>query len=86
MPRTYKSKRERAEEDREEVLTAVIAAVQSQECTVAQAARRYGVPYSTLRDHVKGISKHIGAGCPTVLTRAEEQEIMVTCQVSKYSK
>lgn len=82
MPRTYKSKRAQAEKDRGELLTAAIAAVQSQELTVAQAARRYGVPYSTLRDHVKGISKRIGAGSPTVLTSAEEQEIVVTCQVS----
>ena len=34
------------------------------------------------RDHVKGISQKIGAGSPTVLTKAEEQEIVATCQVS----
>lgn len=82
MPHTYKSKQEQAEKDRGELLTAAIAAVQSQELTVAQAAKRYGIPYSTVRDHVKGISKRIGAGSPTVLTPTEEQEIVVTCQVS----
>ena len=40
------------------------------------------MPYTTLRDHVKGISQKIGAGSPTVLTKAEEQEIVATCQVS----
>lgn len=82
MPRTYKSKREKAQEDRKENLAAAIKVVQSKELTTAQASRRYDVPYTTLRDHVRGVSKKIGAGCPTVLTRAEEQELVVTCQVS----
>jgi len=87
MPRMYKSKVDRDHEGRKENLTAAIKLVQSnyKELTTAQASRRFGVPYTTLRDHVKGISQKIGAGCPTVLTRAEEQEIVVTCQVSNIS-
>ncbi len=82
MPRTYKTKRDRAQAARKENLATAIGVVQTKELTVAQASRRYGVPYTSLRDHVKGISKKIGAGCPTVLIRAEEQEIVVTFQVS----
>jgi len=93
MPRTYKSKVDRDREGRKENLTAAIKLVQSnyKELTTAQASRRFGCPigqrsvYTTLRDHVKGISQKIGAGCPTVLTRAEKQEIVVTCQLSNIS-
>ena len=64
---------DRDQEGRKENLTAAIKLVQSKELTTAQASRRFGVRYTTLQDHVKGISQKIGAGCPTVLTRAEEQ-------------
>ena len=40
------------------------------------------MPYTTLRDHAKGICHRVGAGHSTVCTQAEEQEIVVTCQVS----
>ena len=69
----------KAQEDRKENLAAAIKVVQSNELTTAQASRRYDVPYTTLRDHVSGVSKKIGAGYPTMLTRAEEQELVVTC-------
>ena len=42
------------------------------------AAHKYGVPPSTLHDHLKGKSKKAGAGGPTVLTAAEEQEVALT--------
>ena len=82
MLRTYKPKKERAKDARGENLAVAISMVQSKELTIAQASRRYEVPYTTLRDHVTGVSQKIGAGRSTVLTRAEEQEIVVTCQVS----
>ena len=82
MPRTYKPKQDRTKDVRRENLAVAIRMVQSKELTIAQASRRYEVPYTTLHDHVTGISQKIGAGRPTVLTRAEEQEIVVTCQVS----
>ena len=63
------------------MLTVAIAAIQSKELTVAQATRPYEVPYCTLRDNIKRISKYIGSGRPTVLTRAERQEIVVTFQI-----
>ena len=81
MPRTFKSKSDREKQDRKNNLAAAIGKVRSNELTIAHASRQYGVPYSTLCNH-KGIGKKIGAGRPTILTRTEEQEIVVTCQVS----
>ena len=43
------------------------------------AAHKYGVPPSTLHDHLKGKSKKAGAGGPTVLMAAEEREVALTC-------
>ena len=42
------------------------------------------MPYTTLRDHVKQICHKVGAGHSTVLTHAEELEIVVTCQVKLF--
>ena len=56
MPRTYKSKRELVEKDRE-VLTVAVVDVQSHGCTVAQAARQYRVSYGTLQDHVQRVQQ-----------------------------
>ena len=44
-------------------------------------AKKYGVPYTTLNDHVSRKYTRIGAGRPTVLTAAEEEEIVYCCQV-----
>ena len=47
--------------------------------TARAAAKKYGVPPSTLHDHLHGNVKKAGAGGPTVLTMSEEREIAMTC-------
>ena len=42
-------------------------------------AQKYGIPKSTLRDHLQRNSKKVGAGGPTVLTPDIEREIALTC-------
>ena len=49
--------------------------------SIRKTAAAYGIPYSTLRDHHKGVSKKRYAGRPTVLTYQEEKEIVQTCIV-----
>ena len=44
--------------------------------TARAAAKKYGVPPSTLHDHLHGNVKKAGAGGPTVLTM---REITMTC-------
>ena len=57
-----------------------MAAVQGGEAlSMRAAAHKYGIPPSTLHDHLKGISKKAGAGGPTVLMAAEEREVALTC-------
>lgn len=41
-----------------------------------KAARRFGVPFSTLYDHTK-----VSSGSPTILTVMEEKELVATLQV-----
>ena len=48
---------------------------------VTVAARQFKVPVTTLYDHTKGCVCKIGAGAPTVLTPAEEKEIVMSLQV-----
>ena len=45
------------------------------------AARKFSVPATTLFDHVSGKHLRIGARAPTVLSPAEEKEIVVSLQV-----
>ena len=42
-------------------------------------AFKYGIPPTTLHDHVSGKCSKVGAGGPTVMTYAEEREIALTC-------
>ena len=42
-------------------------------------ARKYDIPKSTLHDHLKGKSKQVGAGGPTVLSTQVEREIALAC-------
>ena len=42
-------------------------------------ALEYGIPSSTLDDHVKGKAKKVGAGGSTVLSREVEKEIVLAC-------
>ena len=56
-------------------------AVKSGQLNTNQAAEMYRIPYSTLRDHLKGNSKKRYRGPPTVLSFEEEKEISTSCQV-----
>ena len=49
--------------------------------SIAEAARRCGIPRTTLSDHAKGKCSKVGAGRPTVLTPQEEKELVVSCQI-----
>ena len=42
-------------------------------------ASKFGIPPTTLHDHISGKSSKVGAGGVTVLTRSEEREIALTC-------
>ena len=53
---------------------------QRQGVSVRSVAKKYGVPPSTLYRHVQAES-NVGSGRPTVLTPAEEKEIVYSCQV-----
>jgi hypothetical protein len=65
----------------DEQLHEAVQKVKSHELSLRAAALSYGIPKSTLSDHVKGVSSKRYGGCSTVLTREEEQEIVLTCQV-----
>ena len=54
--------------------------MQAGEATSMRAvALKYGIPPTTLHDHLKQKVNKVGAGGPTVLTSSEEQEIALTC-------
>ena len=57
-----------------------VAEMQQEEATSMRAvAFKYGIPPTTLHDHLKRKATKIGAGGPTVFTHSEEQEIALTC-------
>ena len=56
-------------------------AVENGEVNTNKAAKIYGIPYSTLRDHLKGNNKKRFGGRPTLLSFEEEKEISTSCQV-----
>ena len=62
-------------------LHAALNAVKSQGMSIRGAATKYGIPATTLHDHVSGKSKRIHSGAPTILTPSEEKEIVTACQV-----
>ena len=62
-----------------ENLKNAIVEAQAGESSVRAVAKKYGIPSSTLHDHVHDTSKQIGAGGPTVLQKSEEKEIAVAC-------
>lgn len=70
MVRSYQRKKS-SKYSKEELLAAV-EAVKSRGMKVTQAARRFGVPFSTLYDHTKG---KVSSGSPTILTVMEEKEL-----------
>ena len=80
MPRRYKRK-ECKNKWTDEQLQAALKEVEEGKSKANAAAVKFGIPSSTLYDHLKGKSQKRYGGCPTVLTHAEEKEIMEACQV-----
>ena len=74
MPTVYKNKGEKNLWS-DEQLHAAMEAVSSGELKAHAAAKQYGIPSSTLHDHIKGKSTKRYGCAPTVLT-AEEKEIV----------
>ena len=74
MPTVYKNKGEKNLWN-DEQLHAAMEAVSSGELKAHAAAKQYGIPSSTLHDHIKGKSTKRYGCAPTVLT-AEEKEIV----------
>ncbi|XP_065891572.1 tigger transposable element-derived protein 2-like [Dysidea avara] len=64
----------------EEMKTAVDR-VKKKEITLREAGKLYGIPKSTLSDHVTGKSSKAYAGAPRGLSDEDEVEIVITCQV-----
>ena len=63
-----------------ETIKQAIADVQGgQARSMRAAALKYGIPKSTLHDHLSGKSKKVCAGGPTVFTPSEEQDIVLSC-------
>ena len=62
-------------------LAAAKQAVQSGELSIRAAGIKYGVPKTTLSHHLSGESTKRYGGPKTVLTAAEEKEIVISCQV-----
>ena len=72
MPKWTKDKLEKVIEEVNE----------NKQSSVRSIAIKYGIPPTTLYEDVRpGVSRSIGAGKPSVLTRDEEQEIVYCCQV-----
>ena len=66
-----------------EQLQAALEEVRSSKgkASIHGTAKRYGIPPTTLYDHLKHTASKIGAGKPTILTHDEEKEIIYCCQV-----
>ena len=60
-------------------IKAATKAIHTEGLSIRRAAERYGLPSSTVFDHVGG-GRRCGAGRPTVLTHEEEKVIVRTCQ------
>ena len=80
MPREYIKKGARNQWT-DGQLEAAKKAVRSGEMSLRTASEKYGVPRTTLSNHLRGISTKRYGGPPTVLTPAEEIEIVASCQV-----
>ena len=78
MPRTY-VKKGKSNSWTTAQLKAAMKAVEGGELTVRGAAARFGIPKSTLHDHVRGTHPRVHSGAPTVLTTEEEKEIERAC-------
>ena len=80
MPRVYRRKGTKNKWSNKQLLRAV-EKVQSKELTLRAAAATYGIPRSTLSEHVRGVRRKRYGGGSTILTRCEEREIVLTCQI-----
>lgn len=65
----------------DEQLQAAMDAVKSKRLSAASSACRYGIPASTLHDHLVGKSKRLYGGRGGLFTPIEEKEIERLCQV-----
>ena len=79
MPRNYVRKGTSAQWSTEQ-LSAALDAVKAG-MKIRAAATRYGIPSSTLHDHVSGKYTRVGRGAPSILTPEEEKEVVTLCQV-----
>ena len=80
MPRVYKKKGTKNKWT-PELLQEAVEKVRSKTLSVRAATLMYGIPRSTLSEHVRGVrSKRYGGGS-TVLSKEEEREVVITCQV-----
>ena len=68
---------------KQEQLDAALKAIESGKGkeTIHKLAKKHGIPSSTLYDHARKKVSKSGAGRPTVLTWAEEEELVYCCQV-----
>ena len=58
-----------------------LADITNKRMMVYGASKQYGIPDTTLRQHLKAPSGSLKVGKPTVLTANEEAEIVETCQL-----
>ena len=64
-----------------EVLLAAVKALKEGKMKRLAAAHKFNVPATTIYVHASGKYSSFGAGAPTILSSAEEKEIVVTVQV-----
>ena len=80
MPRVYKRKGIKNKWTTKQLEEAT-EKVRDKTLSVRAAAATYGIPRSTLSEHVRGVrSKRYGGGS-TMLSQEEEREIVIMCQV-----
>lgn len=66
-------------------MKAAMKAVEDKKMTIRGAAKRFNVPYSTLKDRVRGRVRHgTKPGVKTVLSPEEEEELVKCIKVFKY--
>ena len=56
--------------------------VRKKALSMNKASKLYGIPVTTLHDHVHALSSPRRAGRPTILTYNEEKDIVYACQVT----
>ena len=66
---------------KETIFQAALNDIKTGKLNVHAASKAYGIPKSTLYDHVRGKYQKRNAGHPTVLSAAEEKEIAYTCEI-----